>query len=498
MVTWMMMSSASFRARPGGSEALGQEDEEDGVRPQYQSTEQTFAESAGRDLYFQGMDEALAQKVLLAPAHELDDASERYIAAERLKFFPSEASTRALIKCVTSLPIQCLDDRVARRKAVETLGRYAGRFCRDEVLIVLRGCLRDDDPYTVEVAVWAISQIGAGASDEAESVHPVHAELAALLEQSGLEQQVNQRVVIQALLRLGASSAVDKIRPLIESIDGATASAAMLAVREFSGESDFMHRFMDLLRSDDLNTRRAAIEDVTLSAYAPALETVAKLPNSLVLRSRAVRKILDAQRDKGQLGGEELDADTACLLDQLIWDHPETIDLLGLRNETKKSRALDRNVDRLYKNDARQAYLAQLTIALEHNNDAAAQSVLASYEALPYFDYFAAYHVFKTLGWLKAASAESMLLEQFRTLPPRFFNHQIGAGLALASIGSRDALPDILAIGSSTRIWELKYACLIAAELLDDGGKLREQLSHDSDWLIRARARSNSDLSRLR
>jgi len=225
-----------------------------------------------------------------------------------------------------------------------------------------------------------------------------------------------------------------------------------------------------------------------------------------VLRSRSVRILLDsAGQSIAEKERSDNDDDAKFLLvDRLIWDDPNKLDLLGLRNETKKSKALDRNVQRLYKNDARFAYLAQATLSSgEHvSNDekraVTGEAVLASFKKQPYFDYFAAYHVFKTLGWLRYAPAAELLLDQFNTLPPRFFNHKLGAGLALALIGHEDVLPAYKRVALSTRIWELKYACLIGSCILGDPLGLREQLAAtDSDPLIRGRAQSHLNFEHL-
>jgi bilin biosynthesis protein len=221
----------------------------------------------------------------------------------------------------------------------------------------------------------------------------------------------------------------------------------------------------------------------------------------LVLRARTARVLLEEMFvDQSAT----LNDDAAALVDRLIWDHPCDLDLLGKTKDTKKARDLSRNIRQLYKNDAVYSYLATRTIAEDHCSDveaaaAAGDAVLLSFTEKPYFDYFGAYHIFKTLGWLRHRPAVPVLLENAANLPPRFFNHQAGAILALAEIGDASVYPVLVKVAKNTSIWELKYACLMAAERMGaDDSALRSLLQNDRDWLIRARARSHLGFSHLR
>jgi bilin biosynthesis protein len=460
------------------------------------TTADTFAIDAGRDLFFTGMNVDVALSLITAPLGELASPEDRFIAAERLKFYPSEDSTAAILNFVLSfdasnLDMYVLEERVARRKAVETLGRFKGLYLRDRVCDYLMRCLKDSDPYMVEVAIWALTEIGVDGNDV------VLKEIASVLD----TDDVSKRVVIQSLMRAGYIEALPRIRECVSSQDPATASAAMTAVCVLVGDRSPMDHIVHVLKSEDLNVRRAALEDITLSRNVSALPDVVTAPNSLVLRARTARVLLEKQHSDGSFSLEE---DVAALIDRLIWDHPSDLDLLGKTKDTKKARELSRNIRQLYKNDAVYSYLASRTIAEDHRYDeadavTAGRAVLQSFTEKPYFDYFGAYHVFKTLGWLRYRPAISVLSDNAANLPPRFFNHQAGAILALAEIGVLSAYPIVAEVASTTNIWELKYACMMAAERMgSDGGALRQAMMEDGDWLIRARARSTLDFSHLR
>lgn len=456
-------------------------------------TEDTFAIDAGRDLFFAGMDDETAIGILDTDFGGLPEKDDRFIAAERLQFFPSEKATTALLSFVnrfdlTALDSYVLEDRVARRKCVETLGRYKGQFQQKEVVDFLLARLRDPDELMIEVAVWALGEIGV--SERTDVLFAV----ADVLDQ----EKVEKRVVIQTLMRAGYDDALERIEKLADSSDLATASAALTAVSVLTSNSEGMKSVQGLLRNENLGVRRAALEDILLSQYVPSLDAVAVAPNSIVLRARTCRGLLERLHDDEVAMTDE----TAALLDRLVWDHPCDLDLLGMRKDTKKARDLSRNVRQLYKNDAIHAYLATRTLGEDHadaTDGVAGEAVLSSFKEKPYFDYFGAYHVFKTLGWLQCEAAVDLLLENAENLPPRFFNHQVGAITALAAMREPRLQRICEKVAAETSIWELKYACLLSAERLGlDNGALRLALKDDSDWLVRARARHDHGFDHLR
>ncbi|CAN8075382.1 unnamed protein product [Agarophyton chilense] len=444
------------------------------------------------------MDEHTAVTLLDADLGSLPEPEDRFIAAERLKFFPSARSARAIICFVRRFDVHALqsyiaEDRVSRRKAVESLARHKGAHFRQEVVELLLSCLNDPDPYMAEVAMWGLAELGVNDHRAMQSVTDVLSS----------DTSSAKRVAIHTLLRARFQPALPVLRRFVDHQDLPTASAARAACAVLQSDPRAMQPVLQLLKSSQLNVRRSAIEDITLSRYVPALPAICVCPNSLVLRARTVRLLLQHQLQPDGESAEQqllLDERTARLLDHLIWDNPMQLDMLGKTKDTKRARAPDRNIRQLYKNDALEAYLACRTLMEDFRNsenDQIGAAILKSYNDLGYFDYFGAYHVYKTLGWLKYAPAYSMLLENAATLPPRFFNHQAGAVTALAELGNPDAIDTIADIAEKTDIWELKYACLIASERLGDSGKLREAFKNEGDWLIRARAVCDLDFKHL-
>ncbi|MEO1342144.1 MAG: HEAT repeat domain-containing protein, partial [Cyanobacteria bacterium J06635_13] len=97
-------------------------------------------------------DQAIA--LLKKPLNTADGTSERYVGAAHLINFPTARSISALIEAIGDRD-PALENRIARRKAVESLGRLKAV----QALPTLKDCLADPDPLTVENAVWAIGEI---------------------------------------------------------------------------------------------------------------------------------------------------------------------------------------------------------------------------------------------------------------------------------------------------------------------------------------------------
>ena len=114
--------------------------------------------------------EQQAIALLKTPLAQLEDLSDRYLAASHLASFPSLNSINALIETVENQDRHQFH-RIARRKAIESLGRLKAT----KALSVIRACLADEDCYTVENAVWALGEIGTLQS-------PILAEISQLLE----------------------------------------------------------------------------------------------------------------------------------------------------------------------------------------------------------------------------------------------------------------------------------------------------------------------------
>jgi bilin biosynthesis protein len=141
----------------------------------------------------------------------------------------------------------------------------------------------------------------------------------------------------------------------------------------------------------------------------------------------------------------------------------------------------------LYETDFGKSYLATQMI-LDHYPDTAPAALFADYAAEANNDYGAHFHVMKIMGWLKHAPAYDLLIEALHNTQPQFQKSRAAAAIALGEIGDLRAIPE-LHQSLTTKIWDLKYAALMALEQLGDNSG-DEMLKDDPDWLVRAKANS--------
>lgn len=400
--------------------------------------------------------------LLDTPPDQLAEDDSRYVAASHLVNFPTERSIDALIRAVKNTD-PSLDNRIVRRKSVESLGRLQAT----QALPAIRICLADDDCYTVENAVWAMGEIETQDTDILE-------EIAQLLQKPG---QI-YRVIIHTLAKLDYKPALDRIRQFTAVEDAPTASAAIATICRFTGDYTEIDQVIGFLQHTDRNARRAAIQDLIDANYYPAIPQIARCPVSVVFRLRGIRILADTGVAEGKIAFEQIQPS----LEQMLRDRPQDLDLV---HEYDRPPTLDFVVQELYQTDFGRCYLATQTL-LDVYAEQAPAALLQTYEAEAHNDYGAHYHVMKLLGWLKYAPAYDLLIEALHNRQPQFQKSRAAAAIALGELGDERAIPDLKA-SLETKIWDLKYAALMALEKLGDkcGGEIA---ANDPDWLIRARA----------
>ncbi|MBD2207548.1 HEAT repeat domain-containing protein [Calothrix sp. FACHB-1219] len=405
-------------------------------------------------------DQAIA--LLDTPQNQVSENDSRYIAASHLVNFPTEKSINALIRAVQQTD-PSLDNRIVRRKSVETLGRLKAATA----LPVIRTCLFDDDCYTVENAVWAIGEIGT-------QDHHILEEVAQLLDKPGQ----TYRVIIHTLTKFNYEPALERIRKFINDNDPPTASAAIAAICRLTGDYSQMGKVVAMLQHRNVLGRRLSIQDLMDARYYDAIPQIAKCPVSLVFRLRGIRTLAEA----GIATGAITFAKVQPYLEQTLYDHPQDLSLV---HSYDRLPSVENLIRELYETDFGRCYLATKTI-LEHYADAAPEALFATYAAEANNDYGAHFHVMKLFGWLKHAPAYDLLVEALHNKQPQFQKSRAAAAIALAELGDAKAIPEIKTC-LETKIWDLKYAALMALEKLGDISG-HEQLTQDSDWLIAAKA----------
>ena len=410
------------------------------------------------------MTEEQAIAFLDTPPDQMGDDDWRYIAAAHLVNCPSEQAINALIRAVQQTD-PMLENRIVRRKAVETLGRLKAQ----SALPVISACLGDEDCYMVENAVWAIGEIGTEDPDILEK-------MAHLLEKPGQ----TYRVIIHTLTTLNYQPALERISRFVDQADPPIASAAITSVCRFTQDYGQMEKVAAMLRHPSVLARRLSIQDLIDARYFDAIPAIARSPVSLVFRLRGIRMLAEAGISAGSLTFEAIQPH----LDKTLYDHPDTLDLVHRYDQPPVLPGLVRG---LYETDFGRCYLATKTI-LDHHADVAPAALFETYAEEAYNDYGAHFHVVKLFGWLKHAPAYDLLIEALHIKQPQFQKSRAAAAISLGELGDPRAIPDLKAC-LETKIWDLKYAALMTLEKFGDTSGY-EQAVNDADWLIQEKAKA--------
>ena len=410
------------------------------------------------------MTEEEAIALLDRPLDLLGDDECRYVAASHLVNYPSETSIQALLRAVRNTD-ESLDNRITRRKAVESLGRLKAM----EALPDIRACLQDSDAFLVENAAWAISEMAVQDED-------ILAEIAALLDKRGQ----SYRVLIQTLMKANFTSAVDRIRPFIQSDQEVVAGAAISAISRLTGESTHMDRVLALLQAPNPMTRRLTIQDLIDARYYPAIASISRCPVSLIFRLRGIRLLAEAGMETGDITAAEI----LPYIDNCLRDHPETLDLFHTYSQPPTLATL---IEALYDTDFGRCYLAVQTI-LEKFAPKAPEALLTTFEEKAKEDYGGHFHVVKLLGWLKYQPAYDLIVIALNNPQPQFQKSRAAAAIALGELGDNRGIP-LLEQCLESKVWDLRYAALMALKSLNSTTDL-SSLSDDRDWLVRAKVES--------
>ena len=401
-------------------------------------------------------DDAIA--MLKKPLDELEEKSERYVAASHLINFPTQRSIEALIETIKD-DNPDMYHRIARRKAIESLGRLKAKIA----LPVIKNCLQENDPYTVENAVWAIKDIGT--DDES-----ILAEIAKLLE----KENQSYRLIIQVLAQFNYKPALDKIKSFISSEDETIASAAISAAIQLTGDYSEINKVIEFLQHSSVNARRLSIQDLIDSKYYDAIPQIAKTPVSLVFRLRGIRLLAESGIKEGKISF----ADVQPYLEKVIYDHPKDLEMV---HEYDQKPTLEFLIRELYQTDFGRCYLATQTLLEEYPKEAP-EAVIATYKEEAYRDYGAHYHVIKLLGWLKYAPGKEIILKNLNHPQPQFQKSRAASAIALGELGETEAIP-LLQKTAQTKIFDLKYASLITLKKLGED-TVSSLIAEEDDFLI--------------
>ncbi|MEL4895392.1 HEAT repeat domain-containing protein [Crocosphaera sp. Alani8] len=414
---------------------------------------------------FPGLTEEKAIELLETPVEQLKEKYHRYLAAAHLVNFPTERSIAALIKVLQD-PHPARENRQAQRKAIESLGRLKVA----DAIEVMRPFLADNDRYMVENTVWAIGEIGSSDLDILE-------EIAHLLNKEG---QI-YRVIIQTLAKLNYQPALDRIAPFTESEDSAIACAAITAKSKLSGDNTQVHRIIHFLNDKNIHARRGAIQDLMDLEYDAAISNIAVAPVSQSLRLRGMRFLANKAQEKDNFDFSEVELS----FDLAIWDHPQDLKMAYKYTEEP---TLERVIEDLYNTNFGYCYLASKAMLEFYPQEG--DILKQSFDKNAQEDYGAHYHIIKLFGWLKYEPAYELFIDTLLNLGDKFVKSRIAAAISLGYLGDKQAIPH-LKVGLESKVWKLKYACLLALEHLGDSSG-KTLCYNDSDWLIQRKISSVS------
>jgi len=411
-------------------------------------------------------DQAIA--LLKKPLNTEDGTSERYVGAAHLINFPTQRSIDALIEAIGDLD-PALENRIARRKSVESLGRLKAT----QALPTLKACLNDADPLTVENAVWAIGEIGTEDNSILEAI-------------ANLLTKPNQtyRVIIHTLANFNYLPALERIRPYSSHEDKSIASAAISSIARLDGDYSQMESVVEFLQHDDINARRACIQDLIDTEYYPAIPAIAKAPISVAFRLRGIRLLAAKGLATGKIDFAEIEPS----LDRIIRDRPQDIELV---HEYDQPPSIEFLIRELYHTDFGRCYLADKTL-LETYPQQAVEAILQTYQEEAHNDYGAHFHVIKLLGLLKHEASYDLIVEALHNDAPQFQKSRAAAAIALGNLQMAKAIP-VLKQVLDTPIFDLKYACLMALKQL--GENCWGEVIDDRNLLIKAKASHQLNVS---
>ena len=410
-----------------------------------------------------GLTEEQAIDLLNTSGDRPEDSSDRYVAVSHLANFPTERSIRALIETVDDRN-PAMYHRIARRKAVESLGRLKAQAA----VPAIRACLNDEDCYTVENAVWSLGEIGTEDQSICEDI-------ARLLTRPGQ----NYRTIIRVLSQFDYKNALERVERLTDAEDETVAGAAIAAVARLSGDYSRMNRVLEGFAHGNVNVRRASIQDAVDARYYDAIPHIAKCPVSMVFRLRGLRLLAQMGIDADRFDFAHIEPE----LDRVVRDRPSE---LALVHEYDRPPSLEFVIGELYQTDFGRCYLASQTL-LDVYPEQGVAALMETFEEKAHNDYGAHYHVVKLLGWFGCARSYDFLVERIlHDRAPQFQKSRGAAAIALGELGDSRAVP-ILRECLPTRIFHLQYACLMALEQLGDTSA-REIAATDEDPLIRAKA----------
>ncbi|TGG90973.1 MAG: HEAT repeat domain-containing protein [Aphanocapsa feldmannii 277cV] len=402
--------------------------------------------SGGRfDNLFAWMDEPEAIRCLRTPADQLDIPAAQYVAATRLGAASSEASLLALLDAARFRGDD-INNRLTRRKALEALGR---RRDPRSLALVLKALAADDPAAVVNAAnsVTALAPL-----DDTQGAAAVTA-LCHGLRGPGTQQ----RAVVQALTRLGASEVEARIRSLLGDPDPILDGAVRAYLARVCNARDLLGPVLQRLGDSEPGQRRTAVIDLGLAGDPGQLAAVVHTATSMPLRALAAfplaRQALAEHHDPAMV---------ASRLDSLCSDDPRTLRLLGDPcPEDDSPEALLRLMLQRDENAQYGAARRQLALPRSEQLDLAGRI-----RADHYSDYGANYLLMRLIGLGRLEQLRDVIGEGLRETAPQYAKSRIAAAMASAELDLGEHIPLLRQLSRQSRSDGLRWASAHALQRL--------------------------------
>ncbi len=390
-----------------------------------------------------GLTQPEAIRLLLTPIDQLESQSDPYMAAAHLLNFPGPSTEEALLALVDDQD-QSQPRRLARRKAVEVLGRL---HCQDAIPAIGR-CLTSDDPYLVESSAWALAELDCQVDD----LHEIMISLLSRCDQ-------NQRILIQSLAGLHVTSALKVIEPLQDSESPGVRGAAISASIKLGASCDRLDVLKQHFFLPNQMDRQSGIQDAMDCGAKELLPSILQAPVSPVFRMRALRALWP----EGDLALGQLSL--LSVLDSLLNDFPGDLELVHQYDQPPTNEFL---IQEFFGTDFSRCYLALKTLG----DRSAVEIWPLLYQRWieeAHNDYGAHYFFVRLFGsrydWPKDALPviEQILDEAILSQRPQFMKSKAAAVLSMYRLGigfEQERLIQLLS-SDSMPFWEVRYAVLM-------------------------------------
>jgi phycocyanobilin lyase alpha subunit len=194
-----------------------------------------------------------------------------------------------------------------RRNAAKALGKLNDLRAVEPLI----GCLQSDDYYVRESAAQSLEALG-----DRRAVEPLVTLLSggveAAVKVEGKPHLVQPyEAIIEALGTIGATTAVEAIRPFLRHEFAKIRYAALRALYQLTQDAQYAEELIQALQGDQLQLRRSALLDLGAIGYVPAGQAIAKAFAENSLKLIALNGILECHLKKNR---ESLDTEALELM----------------------------------------------------------------------------------------------------------------------------------------------------------------------------------------